>query len=83
MYNNRKKGYNPMLEEPDAYDADGNKTVNSWQLFKDDELAREKYEDEDDDSSEFLNELGLDEDDLAYAKYQWEQSEKEDRRRGL
>lgn len=69
-------------EIPDAYGLSGER-VNSWQLFKDDELAREKYEDEEDDSSDFLDELGLDEDDLAYAKYQWEQSEKEDRRRGL
>ena len=31
----------------------------------------------------FLEKLGLDEDELSYAKYQWEQSEKEDRKRGL
>lgn len=84
MYNNRKPGFNPMLEEPDAYDADGKKTVNSWKLFMEDELASEaNEEDEDDDSSNFLDELGLDEEQLSYAKYQWEQSEKEDRRRGL
>jgi hypothetical protein len=35
-------------EIPDAYDAEGNKTINSWQLFKDDELAREKYEEDED-----------------------------------
>ena len=35
-------------EIPDAYDADGNLTVNSWQLFKDDDLAREKYEEDED-----------------------------------
>lgn len=27
--------------EPDAYDADGNLTINSWELFKQEELARE------------------------------------------
>ena len=27
--------------EPDAYDANGNLTINSWELFKEDELARE------------------------------------------
>ncbi len=32
---------------PDAYDADGNLTVNSWQLFKDDEEASERYETDD------------------------------------
>lgn len=26
---------------PDAYDNDGNLTVNSWELFKQEELARE------------------------------------------
>lgn len=31
--------------EPDAYDADGNLTVNSWELFKQDELAREENDD--------------------------------------
>lgn len=48
MYNNRKKGYNPMLEEPDAYDAAGNKTVNSWKLFMEDELAKEANEEDED-----------------------------------
>lgn len=43
----REIGYNPMLE-PDAYDAAGNKTVNSWKLFMEDELAKEANgEDED------------------------------------
>lgn len=32
--------------EPDAYDADGNLTVNSWELFKQDELAREEDEED-------------------------------------
>lgn len=41
-------GYNPMLEEPDAYDADGKKTVNSWKLFMEDELAREANEEDED-----------------------------------
>lgn len=27
--------------KPDAYDADGNLTINSWELFKQEELARE------------------------------------------
>ncbi len=81
MFNNRKPGYNPMLEEPDAYDADGKRTVNSWKLFMEDELASE--DDEDEESSEFLDKLGLDEEQLSYAKYQWERSEEEDRRRGL
>ena len=35
------------------------------------------------DDGSFLEKLGLDEDELSYAKYQWEQSEKEDRKRGL
>ena len=48
MYNNRKKGCNPMLEEPDAFDAEGNKTVNSWKLFMEDELAREANEEDED-----------------------------------
>lgn len=26
---------------PDAYDADGNLTINSWEFFKEEELARE------------------------------------------
>ena len=43
----REIGYNPMLEEPDAYGLSGER-VNSWQLFKDDELAREKYEEDED-----------------------------------
>ena len=30
---------------PDAYDADGNLTVNSWEIFKQDELAREENDD--------------------------------------
>lgn len=29
--------------EPDAYDAEGNLTVNSWELFKQDEEAYERY----------------------------------------
>ena len=32
--------------EPDAYDADGNLTVNSWDLFRDEELARDQAEEE-------------------------------------
>lgn len=27
--------------KPDAYDADGNLTINSWEFFKEEELARE------------------------------------------
>ena len=27
--------------EPDAYDADGTLTINSWELFKQEDLARE------------------------------------------
>lgn len=27
--------------QPDAYDAEGNLIVNSWELFKEEELARE------------------------------------------
>lgn len=34
-------------EIPDAYGLSGER-VNSWQLFKDDELAREKYEEDED-----------------------------------
>lgn len=41
-------GYNPANEEPDAYDADGKKTVNSWKLFMEDELAREANEEDED-----------------------------------
>lgn len=47
--NKSKYGYSPMLEEPDAYDAAGNKTVNSWKLFMEDELAREANEEDSDD----------------------------------
>lgn len=32
--------------EPDAYDAEGNLTINSWEQFKEDELASEGEEDE-------------------------------------
>ena len=28
--------------EPDAFDADGNLTINSWELFKEDELASDE-----------------------------------------
>lgn len=27
--------------KPDAYDADGRLTINSWELYKEEELARE------------------------------------------
>ena len=43
----------------------------------------EMIDDEEIDDGSFLEKLGLDEDELSYAKYQWEQSEKEDRKRGL
>lgn len=33
-------------EIPDAYDAEGNLTVNSSALFMQDELAKEKYEED-------------------------------------
>lgn len=32
--------------EPDAYDAEGNLTINSWELFKQEELAREEDEED-------------------------------------
>ena len=80
----REIGYNPLNEEPDAYDADGNKTVNSWKLFMEDEMASDDWNDSDDDGdSSFLDDLGMDEDELSYAKYCWDKSEEEDRRRGL
>lgn len=75
-----KRDYNPQNEIPDAYDADGNKTINSWKLFQEDEMASSDYFDDD---SSFLDKLGLDEDELSYAKYLWEKSEEEDRRRGI
>ena len=31
----------PDALEPDSYDAEGHLTINSWQLFKEDELAHE------------------------------------------
>lgn len=31
----------PDALEPDSYDAEGHLTINSWELFKEDELARE------------------------------------------
>lgn len=31
----------PDALEPDSYDAEGHLTINSWQLFKGEELARE------------------------------------------
>jgi len=46
---NIKLPYNPQNEVPDAYDAEGNRTVNSSKLFMEDELAKEQYEEEDDD----------------------------------
>lgn len=76
--------YNPQNEEPDAYDADGNKTVNSWKLFMEDEMASDEYNDSDDDGdSSFLDGLGMNDDELSYAKYCWDKSEEQDRRRGL
>lgn len=42
---NRK--YANLNDIPDAYGLSGER-VNSWQLFKDDELAREKYEEDED-----------------------------------
>lgn len=45
--------------------------------------SEEMIDDEEIDDGSFLEKLGLDEDELLYAKYQWEQSEKEDRKRGL
>lgn len=36
--------------EPDAYDADGNLTVNSWELFRQDEEAYERYKEEREDA---------------------------------
>ena len=48
MVNKQRGYYNPANEEPDAYDAEGNLTVNSWKLFMEDELAREANEEDDD-----------------------------------
>ena len=35
------------------------------------------------DDGSFLDKLDLDEDELSYAKYQWEKSQEEDRKRGI
>ena len=43
----------------------------------------EVIKDVDLDDSSFLDKLGLDEDELSYAKYQWEKSQEEDRKRGI
>lgn len=58
---------------PDAYDADGNLTVNSWKLFMEDELASERNE-TDDLSDEELEEIQTlvdhdDEEDERHARY--------------
>ena len=36
--------------EPDAYDAEGNLTVNSWELFRQDEEAYERYKEDEEDA---------------------------------
>ena len=45
---NIKQPYNPQNEVPDATGISGER-VNSWKLFMEDELAKEKYEDEEED----------------------------------
>jgi len=58
---------------PDAYDADGNLTVNSWKLFMEDEMESERNE-TDDLSDEELEEIQTlvdhdDEEDERHARY--------------
>ncbi len=42
----KEQDENNILSIPDSYDSDGKLTINSWQLFKDDELMSERYHDE-------------------------------------
>ena len=62
---------------PYAFDVDAQEEFDDWTDYeKEEQLGKI-------DDSSFLDKLGLDEDELAYAKYQWEKSEEEDRKRGI
>ena len=40
------KKTDPRFEEKDAYDTNGHRTINSWELFMNEEIALEKMREE-------------------------------------
>ena len=40
------KDFDPRFSEPDAYDDEGNLSLNSWEMFMNEELLRDAQEEE-------------------------------------